>query len=64
MVTPRVTEILPSWRTARPSRPALDIAKASQRDLVVASLLVGGLHGDVYRSQSRAAQGPVRPRGW
>jgi hypothetical protein len=44
MVTPRVTEILPPWRTVRPS---LDTATATQRDLVAASLLADG-KSDVY----------------
>jgi hypothetical protein len=52
MITPRVTEILPPWRTVRPS---VNTATATQRDLVVASLLAGG-KSDVY--PTRPASGP------
>ena len=48
MLTPHVTEILPAWRTARLARPP-----ATQRELVMASLLGAGARREVY---------PVRPR--
>ena len=51
MVTPHVTEILPAWRTDQPTRRPSTTASASQRDLVVASLLAGGARRDVYPRQ-------------
>lgn len=49
MVTPQVTEILPPWMAARrASRPELDVDRASQRELVAASLYDVAGRREVY----------------
>jgi hypothetical protein len=58
MVTPVVTEILPPWRRETTSRLPRDAAQATQRDLVVASLLAEGVQRDVY--PRREARGTFR----
>jgi hypothetical protein len=58
MLTPTVTEILPPWMAARlAGRPALDVAHATQRELVQASLYDVAGRREVYPTRH-----PVRTR--
>jgi hypothetical protein len=57
MFTPHVTEILPPWSTERLARRRASAGTATQRDLVIASLLGEGARREVY-----PARRPVEPR--
>jgi len=61
MITPHVTEILPTWTGSDKTANASRARRTAQRDLVMASLLGEANHGDVYPARRPAA--PVRARG-